>query len=52
MAQNVSNFQRWVIKIPRFDTDHHAIVAEIAFGKLYVHRNYLDSRRSLPRLPF
>jgi hypothetical protein len=27
-------------------------MAEITFGKLYIHRNYLDSRRSLPRLPF
>jgi hypothetical protein len=52
MAQNVSHFRHWVIKIPRFDTDHHASMAEITFGKLYIHCNYLDSQCSLPRFPF
>ena len=52
IAQDVSDFRRWAIKIPRFDTDHRAIGAEITFGKLYIHHDYVTCRHSLPRFPF
>jgi hypothetical protein len=41
IAQDVSDFRHWAIKISCFDTDHHAIMAEITFGKLYIHHNYV-----------
>jgi hypothetical protein len=51
MAQEISDFKRWVIKTPRFHTDHRAIVTEICLGKLYIHRDYINNRNSLPRFP-
>ena len=32
------DLRRWAIKIPRFNTDHRAIIAEITLGKMYIHR--------------
>lgn len=52
MAQHISDFRRWAIKIPRFDTDHRAIVTEITLGKLYIHHDYVNCRCALPRFPF
>jgi hypothetical protein len=43
MAQEISDFKRWVIKTPCFHTDHRAIVTEICLGKLYIHRDYINN---------
>ena len=52
LAQDVSDFRRWVIKIPRFDTDHRAIVTEITFGKLYIHRDLCELSTYPSSIPF
>jgi len=51
MAQEITDFKRWAIKIPRYDTDHRAILAEMHLSKAYIHRSYVCSRRSLPPFP-
>ena len=34
MAQEILDFKRWAIKIPRFNMDHRAIIAEIRLGQV------------------
>jgi hypothetical protein len=51
LAQELSDFRRWAIKIPRVNTDHRAIIAEMKLGRLYIHRQYTTCRRRLPDFP-
>ena len=51
LAQEFGDFKRWAIKIPRLNTDHRAIIAEIRLGKFYIHRRYTCCRRNLPPFP-
>jgi exonuclease III len=43
-------FRRWTIKIPRFDTDHRAILVEIELTLTSHHRHYIQSRTNCPVL--
>jgi exonuclease III len=52
MAQEIGDFQRWAIKIPRIHTDHRAIIAELRLGTFHAHRSYTSCRRSLPPFPY
>jgi hypothetical protein len=36
LAQELSDFRRWAIKIPRVNTDHRAIIAEMKLGRLSI----------------
>jgi hypothetical protein len=38
LVQEVYDFKRWAIKIPRVDTDHHAIIAEMKTDHFYLHQ--------------
>jgi hypothetical protein len=51
LAQELSDFRRWAIKIPRVNTDHRAIIAEMKLGRLYIHRQYTTCQRRLPDFP-
>jgi exonuclease III len=52
LSDKPETFQRWAIKIPRFDTDHRAILAEIDIDNTSIarHRHYLHSRKRCPDL--
>ena len=52
LAQELADFKRWAIKIPRIDTDHRAIIAEMHLDRFYMHRRYTCCRRHLPDFPF
>jgi hypothetical protein len=52
LAQEISDFTRWAIKIPRVHTDHRAIIAEMKLDRFYMHRRYTSCRRHLPVFSF
>ena len=48
LADNPLEFTRWVIKIPRFNSDHRAIVTELSVQSNREHRVYVRQRKQFP----
>jgi hypothetical protein len=43
-----NDFSRWAIKIPRYDSYHRAIIAELQLTHTRLHSRYIRQRRCIP----
>ena len=45
LAESPNDFSRWAIKIPRYDSDHRAIIAELQLSHTRLHSCYIRQCR-------
>jgi Reverse transcriptase (RNA-dependent DNA polymerase) len=48
LSEQPNLFRRWAIKIPRFDSDHRAIIGEVMINSIRKHSRYVSFRRRCP----
>lgn len=48
LAESPEEFSRWAVKIPRYDSDHRALIAELQLHHAHMHSRYVRQRRHFP----
>ena len=48
LVESPKEFSRWAVKIPRYDSDHRALIAELQLNHAHMHSRYLRQRRRFP----